>query len=129
MIGNTICADLLDYIYRDWYHIGKPREPDDRIFQYMEIRRSTDTLETSNGALPHAEDRFVIALGQKTRIRTDGVSAILGLLEWRYELAEAVLLHRTKVSAAAMLDRALFEFWEKTDPRELVKRILLLSDE
>ena len=24
IIGNTICADLLDYISRDWYHVGKP---------------------------------------------------------------------------------------------------------
>jgi HD superfamily phosphohydrolase len=34
MIGNTVCADLLDYIYRDWYHVGRPRPLEDRIFQY-----------------------------------------------------------------------------------------------
>jgi len=38
MIGNTICADILDYLYRDWYHIGKPRPFDDRLLQYMEVR-------------------------------------------------------------------------------------------
>src|SRR5262249_17928489 len=38
MIGNTICADLLDYLHRDSYHVGKPREFDERILQYMELR-------------------------------------------------------------------------------------------
>jgi HD superfamily phosphohydrolase len=132
MIGNTICADLLDYTYRDWYHVGKPRQADDRIFQYMEIRRKTNgsgTYLPSGEIAPHIDDRFVIALGQKTKIRTDGVSAILGLLEWRYELAETVLFHRTKVAAGAMLDRALFELWETADEKALVKKVLLLSDE
>jgi uncharacterized protein len=48
MIGNTICADLLDYLYRDWYHIGKPRPFDERLLQYMEIRRRPGS-PTQNG--------------------------------------------------------------------------------
>jgi len=24
IVGNTICADFLDYLHRDWYHLGKP---------------------------------------------------------------------------------------------------------
>lgn len=80
MIGNTICADLLDYLHRDWYHVGKPRNIEDRIFQYMEIRR---TGSSNIKPAAHHEDRFVIVLGEDTKIRTDGVTAILGLLEWR----------------------------------------------
>lgn len=130
MIGNTICADLLDYIYRDWYHGGKPRSPDDRIFQYMEVRRpKRNGTSRPTEPKPHADDRFVISLGGKTKIRTDGVSAILGLLEWRYELAETVLFHRTKLAAGAMLDRALFELWSDSDESELVARLLPLSDD
>ena len=66
MIGNTICADLLDYIYRDWYHIGKPRPFDERLLQYMEVR----TARGSN-------DQFVISTGKRPKIRTDAISAIL----------------------------------------------------
>jgi hypothetical protein len=137
MIGNTICADLLDYLYRDWYHVGKPRTFEDRILQYMEIR-TVDPSEQNAMAEPRAEepeyvrsvhDRFVISLGASPKIRTDGVSAILGLLEWRYELAETVLFHRTKVTAAAMLDRALFELWGIEDETAIVKQVLQLSDE
>ena len=98
IVGNTICADLLDYLHRDWYHIGKPKNFDQRLFQYMEIR------ENHKG-----KDEFVISLGVRPKLRTDAITAILGLLESRYELAEAVLFHRTKCAAAAMLERALFE--------------------
>jgi hypothetical protein len=97
----------------------------------MEIRR----LKKAEGLLPtadlkaHCQDRFVISLGGKTKIRTDGVSAILGLLEWRYELAETVLFHRTKLAAGAMLDRALYELWEGQDEESLVNRLLPLSDD
>lgn len=97
IIGNTICADLLDYLHRDWYHIGKPRYFDKRLFQYMEIRKKGN------------EDQFVISLGGAPKLRTDAITAILALLGSRYELAETVLFHRTKCSAAAMLERAVFE--------------------
>ena len=131
MIGNTICADLLDYIYRDWYHVGRARSAEDRIYQYMEIRRLGQVEPTLpiTSLRPDHNDRFVISLGEKTKIRTDGISAILGLLEWRYELAETVLFHRTKLAAGAMLDRALYELWEDKNEAELVDKLLPLSDD
>jgi HD superfamily phosphohydrolase len=132
MVGNTICADLLDYLFRDWYHVGKPRTFDDRILQYMEIRskNAAEEQEKENNTPPSATDKFVVALGRSPKIRTDGVSAILELLEWRYQLAETVLFHRTKVAAAGMLDRALFELWdEENDEDKIIEAVLTLSDE
>ncbi len=120
IIGNTICADLLDYLHRDWYHIGKPRPFDDRILQYMEIRGRPN--------LPSPEDKFVISLRRSPKIRTDAISNILDLLEWRYQLMESVIYHRSKLAAAAMLDRALYELWG--DSSDNIEQILLpLSDE
>ena len=119
MIGNTILvADLLDYIYRDWYHIGQSLRPfDERLLQYMEVR-------TARGS----SDRFVISTGKRPKIRTDAISAILEVLESRYQLAESVLFHRTKAGVVAMLDRALYELWG--DSKEDLEDLLLpLSDE
>jgi HD superfamily phosphohydrolase len=99
LIGNTICADLLDYLHRDWYHIGKPRFFDTRLLEYLEIRRHAKTDEAC----------LLINLRSGHRIRTDAVTAILDLLESRYQLAEIALFHRTKNSAAAMLERAIAE--------------------
>lgn len=117
LIGNTICADLLDYIYRDWYHVGKPRPVDGRIFQYMEVQHSSQS----------DEDVVVISLGKRSKLRTDAISQILDLLEWRYQLAESVLFHRKKLSAASMLDRALFELWR--DDTDVDRVLFPLSDE
>jgi HD superfamily phosphohydrolase len=126
MIGNTICADLLDYIHRDWYHVGKARPFDERLLQYMELRNGVST----HTGLPKPTDRFVISLGSRPKIRTDAVSNILDLLEWRYSLAETVLFHRTKLAATAMLDRALYELWGGIDNEdEIVQFLLPLSDE
>jgi hypothetical protein len=124
MIGNTICADLLDYLYRDWYHIGKPRPFDERILQYMEIRKRPGT-SLRNGQSSYS---FVISLGRRPKIRTDAISNVLELLDWRYQLAESVLFHRTKLAAAAMLDRALFELWGEAG-ENVEGAILPLSDE
>lgn len=129
IVGDTICADLLDYLHRDWYHIGKVRELDERILQYMEIR-----TERSKGA--GSIDYFVISLGRRPKIRTDAVSAILGLLESRYGLAESVLFHRTKCAAAAMLERGIRELELQVPEsdrakwrRELTEQLLDVSDE
>jgi HD superfamily phosphohydrolase len=129
MIGNTICADILDYIYRDWYHVGKPRPFDDRLLQYMELRRARTANPRFRTDI-EADDQFVIFLGKPPKIRSDAVSHILELLEWRYSLAEIVLFHRTKLAAAAMLDRAFYELWgDGPGENEIIKFFLPLSDE
>jgi HD superfamily phosphohydrolase len=101
IIGNTICADLLDYLHRDWLHVGKPRYFDTRLFEYTEIR----VRETDDGPEAH----LVINLRGGNRVRTDAVTGILDLLESRYQLFEIALFHRTKLCAAAMLERAVAE--------------------
>lgn len=123
IIGNTICADILDYLHRDWYHVGKVKPFDERILQYMEIRGVSKSVKRRA-----PEDKFVISLGKSPKIRTDAVSAILELLESRYSFAETVLFHRTKLTATAMLDRALHELWGDSD-EDLEEIILPLSDE
>ncbi|MGA8153297.1 MAG: hypothetical protein WB952_20265 [Terriglobales bacterium] len=123
MIGNTICADILDYIHRDWYHVGKPKPFDERLLQYMEVRNLGNPT-----TLPSQDDRFVISLGRRPNLRTDAVSNILELLEWRYQLCESVLFHKTKLAAAAMLDRALYELWGDSG-MDIERTLLPLSDE
>ena len=109
MVGNTICADFLDYLYRDWHHLGKPLYEDTRIYQYMEARRkcSEDTRTFKDGTPRDLE--FVINVGAGEKIRHDALTSILELLEGRYKLAETVLFHRTKLAVTGLLDRCLLE--------------------
>ena len=110
VIGNTICSDLIDYLHRDWLHIGKPRVFDPRLLDYMQILTRT--------RLGRREDRLVIHLGKRRRPRPDAVTAILDLLESRYQLSEIALYHRVKLAAAAMLERAIAEYRDTFDPEE-----------
>lgn len=116
IVGNTICADLIDYLHRDWYHIGKPKHLETRLFQYMEIREDD------------GKHKFVISLGEGARPRTDAISNILNLLESRYELSEAVLFHRTKCSAAAMLERGVKEIELSVAAKERSKWLAMLKE-
>ena len=99
LIGNTICGDLLDYLHRDWHHLGKHKQFDTRLIDYMEIRALRQ----------ESDSRLVVYLRGGDRVRTDAVSAILGLLESRYDLYEMALYHRTKLAATSMLERAVAE--------------------
>jgi uncharacterized protein len=126
IVGNTICADLLDYLYRDWYHIGKPKFFDRRLFEYMQIRS-----HPTNGV-----PQFVISYGERNRPKRDAISSILDLLESRYNLGESVLFHPTKCAAAAMLERGISELLAHIPQEEknkwlegLENRILAFSDE
>jgi HD superfamily phosphohydrolase len=106
IVGNTICADFLDYLFRDWHHLGKTLYEDTRIYQYMEARTKIDL--SSQGMV----STFVINVGAGEKIRHDALTNILELLEGRYKLAETVLFHRTKLAITALLDRCLLEIRE-----------------
>ena len=73
VVGNTICADFLDYLYRDWYHLGKPLYEDKRIYQYMEARldnREANPRPESCDRSRAAGLNFVINIGSGEKIRT-----------------------------------------------------------
>lgn len=132
LVGNTLCADLLDYIHRDWHYIGKPRHFDQRILHYTEVRQRRG----SDGDSETARDAVVVNLvsDKAGRYRTDAVTSIASMLDSRYELWETALLHRTKTAAAAMLERAIGElvhtlgfFDNEADRVENIAEVLLES--
>lgn len=122
IIGNTICADLLDYLHRDWLHLGRPRYFETRLLDYLEIR--------TRGPAKDADARLVINLRTADNVRADAVTAIIDLLESRYQLAEMALYHRAKTCAAAMLERALAELNDAAGQAlgERLKVLLRFSD-
>ena len=113
LVGNTVCADLIDYIHRDWHNIGKPRFLDTRLLQYMEIRTPTPDAIKVRASAPESQIVVNLQPRERGRYRSDAVTAILDLLESRYQLWEVGILHRTKTSATAMLERALAELMHR----------------
>lgn len=102
IVGNTLCADLLDYVHRDRYHIGMPQHFSTRLLSYMEIRRPKDRARSD-------QPELVLNLQVRHRPRTDAVTELGLLLGQRHQLFEIAYYHRTKLAATAMLERALTE--------------------
>lgn len=99
LVSNTVCADLLDYLARDYYFCGLGSVPEPRFLNYLYLRPE-DGLR-----------RVFVRLWKpgKPVPRRDTLSDLAGLLHARYLLAERVYFHHAKVIAGAMLGRALLE--------------------
>jgi HD superfamily phosphohydrolase len=99
IVGNTICADLLDYLRRDHMMTGIRATFDDRIFRYFAVGEHTA------GEL--CRKRLIIRLVKNGRFRGDCLADLLDILKMRYNLSDKVLFHPQKCSADAMLIKAV----------------------
>lgn len=104
IIGNTLCADLLDYVRRDIYFTGLREDYDERFLSYLYI-----TKYSSKPKEVQPKPRLVLRLIKpKTgRMRRDVLSELLHLLRLRYSLAEKVYYHHAKISSSAMIISAV----------------------
>ena len=100
IVGNTVCADALDYIDRDLSACGMPVALGDRFLDFFAI-----TPESA--ALPENRNRMALRLDKHGMPRPDVESEILKLLTYRYELAERVFFHHAKNAASVMIGRAV----------------------
>jgi HD superfamily phosphohydrolase len=98
IIGNTICADLLDYIKRDHQMTGIRATYDDRIFRYFAVGKHR------HGGKQY--DRLIIKLVKNGRVRGDCLADLLDILKLRYNLSDKALYHPKKCAADVMLIRA-----------------------
>lgn len=99
LVGNTICADLLDYLQRDHRFTGLPMSLGER---YM-----TAFYVTPKGRGGLYRQRMALLLHRDGRRRADVVTEILKHLRYRYELQERVLVHPAKLSADAMVGKMI----------------------
>ena len=85
-------------------------EDDSSTAKAIELSLASEGIICDTTELGEADhSQLVLNLRGGDRIRTDAVTAVLELLESRYQLAEIALFHRTKLSATAMLERAVAE--------------------
>lgn len=101
LVGNTICADLIDYLPRDHLYSGLPMALGHRFLDAFFV---TGTERTRLAC------RMALSVVRENRERTDIVTELLKYLRYRYELTERVLVHHAKLSADAMVGKAL-ELW------------------
>lgn len=107
IIGNTICADLLDYVLRDSYFTG--------------LKLSEEVRLINNFALigeSKRKARLTLLLVRKGRLRLDTLSEAVEFLRQRYFLAERVYYHRVKTSASAMIIDVLHTYLRKIKQKQ-----------
>jgi HD superfamily phosphohydrolase len=98
LVGNTICADLIDYLQRDHRHLGLPLELGHRFLEGMYVTTSDH---------PHYAQRVVVELQRRGQDRSDVISELLKYLRYRYEESERALTHHAKLAADAMIGKLL----------------------
>ena len=102
LVGNTMCADLLDYARRDAENAGLRVQFDDRFLRYL-------CLASVEGSLSPDKRTCIRTAVQifTDKMRYDVLSEMSGILKARYLINERVLFHPTKCAAGAMLGTAV----------------------
>ena len=93
LLSGTISADILDYLARDGYFTGLKLQVDPRVTSYFKIDRASGNL--------------YIDLAKHNLLREDILSEVVRLLDARYFFSERVYYHHAKVSAGALVARAV----------------------
>lgn len=135
VVGNTLCADLLDYSVRDMYYCGLTERWGNRFLQYLAIlplvRVDSESEEYDvKTAEKGGKGRLVLLSYRYERDRSnprhtrpvhkhDVISEAIDLLRKRFSLAQKVYFHRTKKAASAMLISAVGE--EGLKPEDLLE--------
>jgi HD superfamily phosphohydrolase len=102
IVGNTLCADLLDYVPRDLAACGMSASVGDHFLRYLTI--------TPDDVPEHTHrNRLALAIEKRGMPRPDVESEVIKLLTHRYELAERVYFHHAKNAASVMLGRAVVD--------------------
>ncbi len=105
IVGNTICADMLDYIRRDLRNCGiKSKGYDERIFRYFIIGEDNSMVEYDTTS----PLRLGLSIyGKRGAEKGDIITEILNIMDTRHTLAERVYYHKTKAAASTMLLKLL----------------------
>lgn len=124
IVGNTVCADLLDYVQRDLAGCGLPVALGDRFLDFLSISDDSEAQDDRG--------RIVLNLDKRGMPRPDVESEVVKLLAYRYELAERVYFHHAKNAASVMIGRAVQDAGLASgpdSPPELDSNFDWLSDE
>jgi hypothetical protein len=125
IVGNTLCADLLDYSVRDMHNCGLAERWGDRFLNYLGVLPLSKTKGGGDGEeefeitpTTEGKGRLVLLSYRYERDRHDPkqtrpvekpdvLSEAIDLLRKRHSLAEKVYFHRTKIAASAMIISAV----------------------
>ena len=114
ILGDTLSADLLDYLPRDARRLGILGTPDSKLLEYyvlVEVPAAHLKALTPGAPTRHPSGllaQCAIDLNDYKRgvLRSERVNDVFRLLDLRHEIHEKAVHHRVVQSAVAMLARA-----------------------
>lgn len=133
LVGNTICADLIDYIQRDMYFCGLTESFGKRFLQYLAVLPTVVDQNDCRYALrrspvPTSDEIREVKLEDSQRIdyrlvllqyryneehafvqKHDVIAEGVDLVRKRLAVAEKLYFHRTKVVASSMIVAAAYD--------------------
>jgi HD superfamily phosphohydrolase len=102
IVGNTVSADLIDYLARDHRFTGLPAKLGHRFLDSFYVSGRDNPYKKS--------ERMVLRIVRDDRERKDTITELLKFLRYRYELSERALVHHGKLAADAMVGKLLQEY-------------------
>lgn len=145
LVGNTICADLIDYVQRDSYFAGLRERFGDRFLRYISVmtlqvdedsdgRRMRPVSKEFNHAPATQKNgssiraaRLVLHPYRYNERRSlvkkhDVIAEAIDLVRRRLAVAEKIYFHRTKTVATSMINAAAYsagidamDLWDLSD--------------
>jgi HD superfamily phosphohydrolase len=98
IVGNTVSADLLDYLARDSHRLGIERQPDLYFLNFYVL--AADDVAGSRAVLDLDDPK-------RRTIRTGVINDLFRLLDLRFEIHERAVFHRVTQACVAMLWRVM----------------------
>ncbi len=95
VLSDTISADILDYLARDAWFTGLFLRYDPRVLALFRVDR--------------ASGRMFVDVSKGGMLREDALSEVIRVLEARYYFSERVYYHHAKITAGALVTRAVEE--------------------
>jgi HD superfamily phosphohydrolase len=117
VVGDTLSADLIDYLMRDQARLGMKNQLDLKLLNHYVLVR------TSGSAAAGGPHRFRTALNlndsKRGTFRSERLNDIFRLLDVRHQIHEKAVYHRVVQSAIAMLARSILMMPKKPEVAEL----------
>lgn len=115
VVGDTLSADLIDYLMRDQARLGMKNQLDLKLLSnYVLVRHSPESAQP-------ARYRTALNLNDSKRgtLRSERLNDVFRLLDVRHQIHEKAVHHRVVQSAIAMLGRSIMMMEKKPTVREL----------
>ncbi len=109
IIGDTLSADLLDYLQRDCARLGMGQRMPQRLLEQYVL-----TSFPGDHSPPLYRPCIDVKDYKRGTLRVDSLNDLFRLLDIRHEIHEKAVTHRMVHSATAMLSRAMF-FMRRSD--------------